>query len=261
MISVLYKVSGKVLGIIGLLLIFGHDLLTSLILPIPPGLNFAASFLFAPGQFQITPHLLLTIAYPVLPWLGIMLAGFSMGRLFEMPVEIRKKILLRTALASLGLFILLRFINVYGDPFRWSVQKDAVFTILSFLNVSKYPPSLLFTLVTLGISLLVLCFSEEKDGPLVRISTVYGKTPLFYFVVHLYILHLIMLLMVFLQGFSTKDMDFGPMKFGRPDKGSGIGLFWVYLIWIAVVVLMYPLCRKFGSYKLAHRSNPWLRYL
>lgn len=214
-----------------------------------------------PGAFQISPHRLLVIGYPVLPWLGIMLAGWTCGQVFLLPAEIRKKWLLRTGLAALVLFLLLRCANMYGDPAPWSIQKNAIYTLLSFLNISKYPPSLLFTLLTLGVLLLVLRFTEGAHNKFTRIVSVYGRTPLFYFLVHLYLIHGIMFLMVFCQGFGVQDLVFGPMKFGRPEKGSGLALPYIYLVWAGVVVSMYPLCRWYGRYKAANRDKKWLRYL
>lgn len=260
-LSLLYKVSPRILGVIGLVIIFGHDLLFKVMLPPNPLLQFTGSFLMGPGAFQFSPHFLFVVGYPVLPWLGIMLLGFACGRLFEYPVDIRKKIFLRTGLVALGLFILLRGFNIYGDPFPWSAQKSAVFSFLSFMEVNKYPPSLLFTLVTLGILFLGLFLTEGKDNALTGMVSTYGKTPLFYFLIHLYLIHLIMFLIVFAQGFHPRDLVFGPFKYGRPAKGSGIGLPAVYLVWLTVVAFMYPLCRRYGIYKIAHRENKWLRYL
>ena len=171
-LSFLSRLPLKILLVLTLLLFFGHDLLTpsaQMAADItPPGaLTMTARFIRAlflsPNAFQFTPRLLFVIAYPVLPWLGIMLAGFMTGRWFQRPADQRKKLFLRLGLASLGLFLLLRFINLYGDPDHWSVQKNTVFTVLSFFNVSKYPPSLLFSLVTLGVLFIILSAAEARD--------------------------------------------------------------------------------------------------
>ncbi|HEX9511331.1 MAG TPA: heparan-alpha-glucosaminide N-acetyltransferase domain-containing protein [Puia sp.] len=261
-LSLLYWVSPKVLGIVGLALIFGHDLfLSPALLPANPLLRFGGTLLLGMGAFQVTPHLLLVIAYPILPWLGIMLAGFGCGRLFERSAESRKKLFLRIGGVALGLFIVLRYSNVYGNPVPWSVQKNALFTFLSFINFSKYPPSLCFTLVTLGGLLLLLAFSEAWKNKFTEIVYVYGKTPLFYFLIHLGVIHGLMFLMVFGQGYHPADLVFGPLKIGRPAAGSGITLPFVYGVWLGVVALMYPLCRWYGRYKTSHKGNKWLRYL
>ncbi|HEY4336336.1 MAG TPA: hypothetical protein VGM89_10570 [Puia sp.] len=155
---------------------------------------------------------------------------------------------------------MLRFINVYGDPFPWSSKKDTLFTVLSFLNVNKYPPSLLFSLVTLGIILLALAAAEGKDNRTTRFLLVYGRVPMFYFLVHFYLIHLLLFVMVFLQGFHVSDLRFGPFLNGRPEKGAGISLGAVYLVWIALVVALYPVCRWYGRYKAEHKEKKWLRY-
>ena len=260
-LSFLYRVSPKILGIAGLVIIFGHDLLSPALLPANPLLRFFASLLAGMVAFQVTPHLLLVIAYPVLPWLGIMLAGFGCGRLFELPAGSRRKLFLRIGGAALGLFVLLRYLNVYGNPVPWSVQKNAVFTFLSFINYSKYPPSLCFTLVTLGGLLLLLAFAEGWKNTFVKIVSTYGKTPLFYFLLHLGVIHGLLFIMVFVQGFRPADLVFGPLRIGRPVAGSGITLPFVYGVWLGVVALMYPLCRWYGRYKTSHPEKRWLRYL
>jgi uncharacterized membrane protein len=291
LVSFLSRLPLKVLVVLTLLLFFGHDLLTpsaQMAADItPPGaLTITArvirALFLSPNAFPLTPHLLFVIAYPVLPWLGIMLAGFAAGRWFQRPADQRKKLFLWVGLASLGLFVLLRFINLYGDPDHWSVQKNSVFTVLSFLNISKYPPSLLFSLVTLGILFLILAAAEhcgieaeqrdaaaEQRGTaakrrgtaVTRVLLVYGRAPLFYFIIHLYLIHLILLVIAFLQGFSPKDMNFAPFQFGRPATGFGLPLAGVYAIWLGVVIALYPLCRWYGRYKAAHPEKGWLRYL
>ena len=261
LLSFLSRFSPKILLITGLVIIFGRDCIAFVPMPTTPALQFSGSLLFGPGAFPLSPNRLFVIAYPVLPWLGIMLTGFAAGRLFERPVIQRKKLFRRIGLSSLGLFLLIRAANIYGDPSRWGVQKNAVFTLLSFLNVSKYPPSLLFSLCMLGILLLLLSVIEGRDNSITRCLSVYGKTPLFYFIIHLYIIHLIMLLLVLVQGYPLADLAFAPFKQGRPKDNWGLSLPYIYLMWIGVVSLLYPLCRWYGRYKAAHREKKWLRYL
>jgi len=260
-LSFLYRIPPKILGITGVVLIFGLGLLSSVMLPDKPVLQFFGSLLMGPGVFPLAPNHMLIIAYPILPWLGIMLAGFGCGPLFELPAGIRRKIFLRMGLAALLLFVMLRYSNIYGNPTPWTVQKNAVFTILSFINYSKYPPSLLFDLATLGCLLLLLAAAEGRKNRFMDIATVYGKTPLFYFLLHMYVIHLAMLIMVLCQGFHPADLVFGPFKFGRPASGSGITLPYVYAVWLGVVALMYPLCKWYGRYKAGHPEKKWLRYL
>jgi uncharacterized membrane protein len=200
------------------------------------------------------------MAYPIIPWSGIMLAGFATGKLFQLPLLERKKIFLKIGLAALALFIGIRFINIYGDPVSWSAQKNSLFTFLSFINVTKYPPSLLFCLLTLGVMFLIISLGEGLKNKFNDFVIVYGKVPLFYFLIHFYLIHLLMLAMVYLQGFKTSQLIFG-FNFGRPKEGSGVNLFAIYLIWIGVVIALYPVCKWYGKYKAEHREKIWLRYL
>ncbi|MEO7961587.1 MAG: hypothetical protein ABIR19_08565, partial [Ginsengibacter sp.] len=216
---------------------------------------------FNVSVFPITPHTIFVIAYPPLPWLGIMLAGFASARLFALPFEKQKKVFFKIGLGALLLFIAIRFINIYGDPVPWSLQKNTLYTFLSFMNVTKYPPSLLFCLVTLGIMFLIFAFTENMNEKVIKIVSVYGKVPLFYFLVHFYLIHITLLVIMFLQGFRWSQLDFASGAFGRP-KGveSGLSLGGVYLVWIAIVIVLYKPCQWFGKYKTAHRYW-WLRFL
>lgn len=259
-LSLLSRLSWGVTATIAAILFFGHDLLARVPLPTLPVPRFIATLFFTLGVFQ-GEKVTFLVAYPILPWLGILLAGYSAGRLFTLTPERRSRLLLGFGIGSLALFMPLRLINVYGDPVPWAPQEDAVFTVLSFLNVNKYPPSLLFSLVTLGIILIILSAAEGRDNRVTRILLVYGRVPMFYFLVHFYIVHLLLFLMVFLQGYHFSDLRFGPFLNGRPEKGSGIPLGAVYLVWIGLVVALYPVCRWYGRYKAQHKEKKWLRYL
>ena len=260
LVSLLSRLSPKIVLAIACLLFFGHDLIFRLPMPANSVLGFIGSLLFGPGAFPYAPGRLFVIAYPVLPWLGIMLAGFRAGQLFTLPIEKRRVLFLRLGLGALALFVLLRLSNWYGDPVPWTHQRSGAYTFLSFMNLGKYPPSLLFSLATLGILLLILSAAEGRDNALTRFLLVYGRVPLFYFVVHIYLIHLLLLLTVTLQGYPWSSLDFGPFRFGRPDH-AGLSLGGVYLVWAAVVLALYPLCRWYGRYKTRHKEKIWLRYL
>ncbi|MFC0182021.1 Uncharacterized membrane protein [Pseudarcicella hirudinis] len=261
MLSFLQKLSIKTLTIIGLIITFGHNLLQFVSFNGNPVVNFLGSYFFRSNAFQVTPQFTLVTGYPVIPWLGIMLLGFAAGKIFELPEADRKKILWQTSAGCLILFFAIRFINLYGDPAPWAVQKSLTFTFLSFINVSKYPPSLQYSLVTLGLMFLILFLAEGWKGKFIEIIKVYGKVPLFYYLIHWYLAHSIMLIMVFAQGFQAKDLIFGAFGFGRPKEGFGFELPVVYLIWLGIVISLYPLCKWYGKYKMQHRDNKLLRYL
>ncbi|MGH2647371.1 MAG: DUF1624 domain-containing protein, partial [Ginsengibacter sp.] len=257
-LSLLLKASPKTICIIGLAIIFCHNLFDFM----PDGnIKTVLSPLLSITPYSLSSKVSLVIAYPPIPWLGIMLVGFATGRLFEMPLQKRNKIFLTIGLIALLLFVVMRFINIYGDPTAWSVQKNAMFTFLSFINVTKYPPSLLFSLVTLGIMFLIFAIAEKGNSPAGKVISVYGKVPMFYFLVHIYLIHATLIVILFLQGFHWHDLSFETGIFGRPQNvQSGVNLWAVYVIWISVVVILYKPCVWYGKYKLSHKQW-WLRYL
>jgi len=259
-LSFLLKIPARIIGIIGVGIIFLDGL--TLLVPIPknPGLAVGWSFLFRTNVFTLTPNFTLGTLYPFIPWLGIMLAGFSFGLVFEQSAPNRKKILWRSALLSLGLFAVIRFINFYGDPFPWSPQKSGLFTFLSFINVFKYPPSLLYTLLMLGIMFTLLALADTQPTWLLNILATYGKVPMFYYLLHWYLIHSLMFGMLFLQGFTWKNIPIGTFSFGRPPN-SGVELGTIYWVWLGIVVALYPLCRWYAHYKSAHKEIKWLSYL
>lgn len=262
MLSLLIKFSVKSIAIIGLLIICCHNLLP--LIPFSEGSMVKTILMpfFGVAGFPVSSQTTFVVAYPPVPWLGIMLAGFASGKLFELPVAKRKMIFLKIGSGALFLFAVVRFVNIYGDPSLWSAQKDGVYTFLSFMNVTKYPPSLLFCLITLGIMFLILAFAEQAHNTKAKILTVYGRVPLFYFLVHFYLIHLIMIAVMFFQGIHFADMDFASGGFGRPKvAASGLQLWAVYLIWVGVVVVLYKPCAWFGKYKAAHKEKVWLKYL
>jgi len=190
-----------------------------------------------------------------------MLVGFATGKLFELADDKRRNTFLKIGLGALVLFTLLRFINIYGDPALWSSQKNNLFTFLSFINVTKYPPSLLFSLVTLGIMFVILALAEQVKTSFTNFVSVYGKVPLFFYLIHWYIIHPTLIAIMFLQGFHWPDLDFASGNFGRP-KGveSGLELWAIYLIWLGVILTLYYPCRKYSIYKAA-QNKWWLKYI
>ncbi|WP_018614782.1 DUF1624 domain-containing protein [Segetibacter koreensis] len=259
-LSLFLNASTKTILITGLAIIFLHNLssfipATGALLP-----GKIAMMLVAPGAIPFGKRGLFIMGYPPIPWLGVMLVGFAAGRLFELPVLTRKPLFLKIGLAALVLFIIVRSLNIYGDAVQWAQQKSSLFTVLSFINVTKYPPSLVFCLLTLGVMFLLLSAVEGLQNKFTEITIVYGKVPLFFFLIHWYILHPLMFLIIFLQGYKYSDLVFG-MNLGRPKGASGLSLAYIYLIWLMVVIMLYPICRWYGNYKESHREKKWLRYL
>lgn len=216
--------------------------------------------IFSITVIPVSSQSMFGIVYPPLPWLSVLLLGFAAGRLFKEPVLSRKCKLTTIGVAALLLFVLIRSISSYGD-IPWAKQKDNLYTFLSFINVSKYPPSSLFILLMLGLTCIILALSENAGGKVSKILRVYGQTPLFYFIIHFAILHTIMLITMILEGYHFSDLNFGSFNPGRPKGESGIELRAVYIVWISVVIAMYPLCKWYGRYKVKNSENRFLRFL
>lgn len=206
----------------------------------------------------------LVIVYPFVPWLGVMMAGFCFGKLYEPSFDAvrRKRFLIYAGIGSLLLFVIVRILNVYGDPTPWTAQANPLFTFLSFINTHKYPPSLLFLLVTVGPSFLFLAFVEKSNNRITQAISVYGRVPFLYYVVHLYVLHVLSMILFLSRGHSLGEVT--PDIFGIPFRfvvaGEGYSLGVTYLVWIAVVVALYPLCKWFSEYKKKN-ARWWLSYL
>ncbi|HLK31357.1 MAG TPA: heparan-alpha-glucosaminide N-acetyltransferase domain-containing protein [Puia sp.] len=205
------------------------------------------------------------VGYPLVPWIGVMPLGYLLGEWYASGYDVakRRKSLMITGVAAIILFIVLRYINVYGDPVKWSEQKNALFTFLSFLNVNKYPPSLLYLLLTLGSALIFLSVTENLKSTVVKVVSVYGRVPMFYYLVHIYVIHLIaMIASAFTSGQDWKIWILNePIWFTQGLKGYGFSLTVAYLVWIGVVVALYPLCKRYDVYKQSHKEKWWLSYL
>jgi uncharacterized membrane protein len=221
--------------------------------------------LHQPGGFTFMGATFI-VGYPLVPWIAVMALGFCLGPFFQMERPVRQRYLIWLGTAAVFGFAALRALNRYGDPVPWATQSTSIFTALSFLNTTKYPPSLEFLLMTLGPSLLALAWfdrrSLEPSNPLV----VFGRVPLFYFVLHFYVAHLAAVLLAGLRyGAGALTFAFQPLpSMGGPPElfpqRFGYELWVAYLVWASVVLALYPLCRRFAEVK-ARRQDWWLSYL
>jgi uncharacterized membrane protein len=199
------------------------------------------------------------VLYPLLPWIGVIALGYGLGPVFALPAARRDALFTGFGLGALALFALLRGFNIYGDARLWSVQTSPLFTAFSFLNVTKYPPSLLYALVTLGPALLLLPLLARVNGALGRALCVFGQTPLFFYVLHLYVGQAAAIALEFARGFDAASMsDFVARR--APPETFGVGLAGAYVAWIALVIALYPLCAWFAAVK-RRRRDWWLSYL
>ena len=249
---------------IAILLIAGHNLLDKVHIP---GGSLAAvgwSILHEPANFFFG-RFTIFVQYPVIPWIGILALGYCLGKLFSSPANPGKirtaKILL--GVAAIALFLLLRISNLYGDASHWYHQKNAVFTLLSFLNLTKYPPSVLYILMTLGPALLFLAFAERPLNSFLNKIVVFGRVPFFFYVVHIFIIHLLAMIAAVISGYRWSDMILKTKVNRVPElKGFGFNLLTVYLVWIGLILLLYPCCKWYDQYKRTHVSSQrWLSYL
>jgi len=254
------------IGAIGALIFFGHDILDYVTLP-KSGAGFVVEQMLFSAQFTILKlsqtHLIADL-YALIPWTGVMLLGYVFGQIYTKAFDpaLRKKILLYTGLGALGVFMILRIFNLYGDPAPWGTQRNGIITFLSFLNVSKYPPSLMYLLLTIGVGLIVLAFTEKIKTKLTDIFIIYGNVPFLYYVMHFYLLRFISVIVFFAQGFHTNQIvdpkHQNPFLFEPPGFGFHLG--GVYLVWLLVIVILYFPCRWFSNYKKTH-NQWWLSYL
>ena len=240
----------------GVAIIAGHQLLA----PIdPPDLGTLAPLWSATLEFG--PGLGGFVAYPFLPWLGVMLLGYGLGGLFQQADGPRTRTILMLAGGMLVLFVVVRAINLYGDPGSWAAQAEPLWTALSFINVSKYPPSLDYVLVTLGVSLALLPLLSRLGGPLGSVLLTFGRTPLFTYVVHVFLAHGLALVVGAMMGVPPPAFF---NMLGDPGRviqaGWGFGVVGVYAAWLAVLVMLYPLSRWFEGVK-RRRRDWWLGYI
>jgi uncharacterized membrane protein len=197
-------------------------------------------------------------SYPLLPWIGVMLAGYGAAGLFELPEKSRRAWLLRIGIVMVIAFILIRAVNVYGDPRTWTIDPSSTAaTVMSFLNTTKYPPSLLYILMTLGPAAIACAFIDRLHGPIRTVLSTFGRAPLAFYIAHLYLIHAVAILLGVLQGFAAPQFLTHYRFF---PEGFGVGLAGVYLTWVAVVGVLYPLCRWVAALK-ARRQDWWLSYV
>lgn len=201
------------------------------------------------------------VLYPLIPWIGVMAAGYSLGAVYRWDEVSRRRFLLRTGVAITIAFLVVRGLNVYGDPSPWKHQATLTNTILSFLAVSKYPPSLSFLLMTIGPALIFLGLADGKArNSVTGFFITFGRVPMFFYVLQWLTAHSLALIASIVAGKPT-DYLFSNLAFSPPPPpGTGFGLPTVYALWILGVLLLYPLCRWFAGVK-ARRRDWWLSYI
>jgi uncharacterized membrane protein len=212
----------------------------------------------------IDPHAqtLVRIDYPIVPWVGVMAVGYSMSSILRQPSARRRRALVILGVVTMAAFLALRFGNGYGDPQPWSTQGSRTYTVLAFLRVRKYPPSLDFLLMTLGPALVALACLERARGRLATAVVTFGRVPLFFYVVHIYVAHALAVATAYAQGGTATFLlsNGGVTPTTTYPDWYGLSLAGVYALWLVTMASLYPLCRAFAAVK-ARRHDWWLSYL
>jgi uncharacterized membrane protein len=257
-LAVLIHLPRWALIVIALGMIGGHNLLDGVHAVDLGSAGWLWTILHERGVVRIGETPIIFVLYPLVPWIGVMAAGFALGPVFKLERGPRLRWLTGLGLLTTAGFVVLRATNLYGDPAVWTVQSSLLATLLSFINCEKYPPSLLYLAMTLGPALLLLAAFERARGKLAQWITVFGRVPLFYYVTHLFLIHaLAVIFAVVVVGDAT--WLFGGRPIDRP-AAFGLGLPGIYVVWLFVVLALYPLCRWFAALK-QRRREWWWSYL
>jgi len=256
-LALLLYLPPRALVSIGLVMVFGHNLADTTRYQDLGHWGWAWAILHQPRVETTADGFEFFVLYPLVPWIGVMVLGYSFGRVFEWAPAPRARFMRRVGLASLALFFALRLSGLYGDPSPWTANpRGAVYSGLALLNVEKYPPSLDYLLMTLGAVLLLLPWLERWRGRLAQAVAVFGRVPLFFYLLHLPVIHLSTLL-----GARLAHTWIGGFGDTRSPLSYGPSLLRVYLVWLVLVLAMYPVCRRYADFKQRHAGRWWLGYV
>jgi uncharacterized membrane protein len=258
------KASPYLIGIIGVIIFFGHNMIDVI--------NFGAVtkefawhlLLSAKGFSEFWPvgqSRGILALYALLPWAGVMMIGYAFGTIYENSFDAvkRRKTLLSMGFSLLAFFLVFRYFNIYGDPAPWSVQKTTILSIISFFNVTKYPCSLLYLCMTLGVALMALALTEKIKNKFTAILIVFGNVPFFYYICHFYLIRAINVIVFFAIGYNSSQIVSATQRPFEPDA-LGFNLAGLYLVWMLVIFILYFPCRWYGKYKTTHKQW-WLSYI
>ena len=263
-LSFLIYLPKKIILIIGIVLVAGHNLLDGIVMQ---GTSFKSVVWYILHQdhfLVLGPDRMIGFHYPLLPWIGLMALGYCFGTLYSrgFDAKVRKKWLLRLGFGSIALFFILRGLNGYGDLVPWTTQRDGITTLLSFFSTTKYPPSLIFLLMTVGPSLLFLYIIENIKNKVTDFLVVFGRVPLFFYFLHVFVIHIAAIIGILIFGGNWEDMILTADVFMNSKLiDYGYPLYAVYLLWIGLIIFLYPFCKKYMVYKLSHKEKWWLSYL
>jgi len=252
-LGLLVRLPVMVIGAVGLAICAGHNLLDS----VTPEAFGNWAWLWKLLHVKAGPTGIAFIYYPLIPWVGLMAVGYALGKVYDLDSARRTQLLIGLGAAAIILFFALRLINGYGDPHPWTQQADFARTLMAFMNVQKYPPSLDYLLATVGPALLMLAWFERVRGWLAEILQTFGRVPLFFYVLHIALTHLAAGLVALSMGFGTAVLG---GFFPSFPPTWGVGLSGVYAAWLFVVATLHPACLWFADLK-ERRKDWWLYYL
>lgn len=260
LLAVIIYLPTRIIGIVAIFLIFGHNLFDNVQVEQLGNIGWLWAILHERTMIEPISGFRLFVLYPLIPWIGVMALGYVFGTLFEMEKERRLQLLRKIGLGMIVAFIIIRATNIYGDPNPWSIQSNFPNTLLSFIDCHKYPPSLLYLLITLGLAILLLYWLEKTKIPYFKPLIILGQQPLFFYVIHIYLIHLTAILFAFSR-YGIEPFTFSKVGISWKPQAFGYDLPIVYLIWLLITFLLYIICNWFAKYKKNHRGKWWLNYL
>jgi uncharacterized membrane protein len=259
-LAALVHLPRKIVLLFSLVLILGHNLLDT----VHYNGNVFWAIMHEYAFLKLNNGFDFEVGYPLIPWIAVIALGYYFGAFYDSSFDSfqRKKLFNIIGISAIFAFVILRFSNVYGDQIPYKDYGILSKDLISFFNPSKYPPSLDYLLMTLGAAFLFLANAEKLKGKVIDFFSTFGRVPFFYYILHLYLIHLIALIFAEFSGFGWRIMILRDWITATPAlKGYGFSLWVVYAVWILVIALLYPVCKKFDTYKQAHKEKWWLSYL
>ena len=255
--------SNKIISVIGLVIICFHNLFDTFVFEGQSPYAILWYFLHQQSMIKISEHTSLVFGYPIIPWVGLMALGYVMGSLYtEYQSKERTLLLMKLGIYSVLAFIILRLTNFYGEPNHFAIQEKISFSVMALFNTTKYPPSLLYLLMTIGPSLILLSIIEKYKNKITDFFIVFGKVPLFYYFSHVFLIHITAIIFLIIENKDYNIMlnmtPFLPNQYQLMEYGYPLWV--VYLVWVIVILILYPICNKYMKYK-SNSKKWWLSYL
>ena len=262
-LSGIIYLSNKIICLIGLAIICLHNLFDVFVFEGQSLDAIVWYFLHQQAIIEISDQTSLIFGYPIIPWIGLMAIGYVLGSLYtDYQAEERKALLMKYGLYSIGAFLILRLTNFYGEPNPFIIQDSITYSLMSFFNTTKYPPSLLYILMTIGPSLLILALIEKIKNRFTDFFIVFGRVPLFYYFLHVFVIHIFAIILLIVNGGDPSIMFKMTPFLGHQQQlvEYGYPLWLVYSVWFIVILILYPACYKYMKYK-STSNKWWLSYL